>query len=605
MATHFFNSLRRMNPAIAGTLTLAGLLTSMAFATDLPPAVVNYAKAKDPNVKIRFDGLMVFSNGESYVPVIPQDPSLAKDPQHVILATPDKAVYPDLVEFDNHFFLLRLIQTASGRMTFPKLEDYPIQLKEGLLPQDFVLPNNLYIPVELKVILGALPYNPNYTVTKIPVPQTPFPGKIPPKLSNAAQRTLYLFNLNEQKLVTVNSGTGEKIADVPLECMPSGLTLSEDGKLLFAPCLAANEMAVLDTASGLIKTRIPVGQRPQAALVVPGRNQVLVSHRFSDFLSVIKTDELLPGDKITLPGNAGAMAVVPAAEGPSRSVIVANAVKPEVYLVNLEGFTVDKTIPTLPNISAAWVSPGHEGAMAGELWVASRSNKQVQVIDLADNKVLKTFDVGDKPVEFGVFENRLYVVSAGSDRIDIIDWKTKAQFPSINLTSGSFPAGMSMAPLEKRAYVVAAGNENLFVINLEDNTLETSVPVAFRAGAITLADLLPLRSLPKKPAGAPGGTVKLTPPPNTTKEAVQETNLDGSGGPDGDTAPVTVEDLKPSDLTAEKTTLPGSVPNTVESVQSVDKPAKKGLFGKFKINQSTRDKNPANQPTLLDDRVAQ
>src|SRR5690242_19189148 len=119
-----------------GVLTMAVSALPIAGATDLPAGVLSYLRQKDPKVKVRFDGLVLFSNGQSYVPVIPQDPSLNADSQQVIATLPEKDPYPDLIQFDNNFFLMRLVQTSSGRLTFPKMSEYPLQLKEGLLPQD-------------------------------------------------------------------------------------------------------------------------------------------------------------------------------------------------------------------------------------------------------------------------------------------------------------------------------------------------------------------------------------------------------------------------------------------------------------------------------------
>ncbi len=473
-------------------LSLSSLLALTAGATELPAGVISYLRQKDPQVKVRFDGLVLFSNGETYVPIIPQDPALNPEPQQVVLSLPDKASYPDLVEFDNHFFLLRLIETSSGRLTFPKLAEYPLQLKEGLLPQDFVLPNNLFIPVELKVILGALPYNPVYSPVNAPV-LTPAaltlsqakPTEalaVPVKTVPSVPRVSYIFDLGEQKVFSIDALSGRKTGDVSMACVPSSLQVSGDGKLLFAPCLSTNELVVVDTGSNLVKTRIPVGQRPDSALYVEKTNEVVVSNRFSPYLSIIKEDELLSGEKISLPGNGATMAAVPG--DMAGRIAVADVAKAQIYIVNTDARSVEKTLKALPNVSAMWFDRLTDGRL--RLWAASRSKHQVQAIDVATGAVVKTFEVGDKPVGLAAYGNKMFVVSAGSARLDVIDRGAMTLLDPVTLPDESFPSGIVSLPSEKKAFVTTAGTSNLIVLNMEAGMLETTLSVEFRASMMSM-----------------------------------------------------------------------------------------------------------------------
>lgn len=471
------------------SLAFAGLaLTCSAWATDLPSGVLNYVRQKDPQVKVRFDGMILFSNGETYVPVIPQDASLNPESQQVVMTAPTNAQYPDLIEFDNHLFLLRLIQTSSGRLTFPKMAEYPIQLKEGLLPQDFVMPPNLYMPVELKVLLGALPYNPTHDPKEQPAP--------PPHLEGlAGNRLAYVFDLNTQRMTAIDPIFGHKQNEVALDCIPSALQLSPDNKLLFAACLSTDELIVIDTSSNLVKTRVPVGQRPDKILYLDGLNAVVVSNRYSPFLSIVNTQELLTAEKLNLVTSpptttsttpaptskiaAGALAKVP---GDPVHLVVADAFKPQVYWVNLNTRMVEKTLKAVPDISAIKVTLGEQGQ--ADIWVASRTQNKVAKLNLTQDKPLLTLDVGTKPVEMALYANRLFVLSAGAAKVDVIDWTKGTLLEPIALTPDSFPSAMAAVPSEHKAYITMAGNSEMAVIDLESAQLESSMPVDFRANII-------------------------------------------------------------------------------------------------------------------------
>ncbi len=512
--TLFAKSLPLMTMALLTSGSLS--LFSSAWATDLPTGVLNYLRQKDPGVQVRFDGLVRFSNGERYVPVIPQDPGPNADPKQVIAITPEKSPFPDLIEFDNHFFLIRLIQTVSGRLTFAKLDNYPIQLKEGLLPQDFVLPENLFIPVELKVILGALPYNPAYTPSKPATATTttkPASGKTPakgsiataanPSKTPAAPATLslednnlidhrgrvaYVFDIPEQKLFSIDPASGRKQSDVGLDCAPAALQVSPDGKLLFAPCLSSNELVVMDTEANLVKNRLKVGERPDALLYLPTNKQVWISNRFSPYLSVINVVNLLPSERIELPGNGGALALFPTntqntGKGKNpEEVAVADATQPTIYILNQETRQVARTVNGLPDISAITVLD--HGDNHREVWVASRTESRVMALDALTGAVLGKFDVGRKPVAITAYANKLYILCAGDAQINVIDTVRKLALEPIALEENSFPSGLMAFPASARAYISAAGADRLVVLNLKEARIETTIPVDFRASLI-------------------------------------------------------------------------------------------------------------------------
>src|SRR5690606_25318017 len=153
------------------------------------------------------------------------------------------------------------------------------------------------------------------------------------------------------------------------------------------------ELVVVDTGANLVKTRVPVGQRPDAVVHVEALRQVAVSNRYSRHLSLVDVDELLNAEKIPLPGNCGAMTLAP--DG-SNHLLVADTSKPQVYVVDLKNRVVVRTLQALPDISAIRMTLDSRGR--GLLWVASRSKHQVAVLDVDRNILLKTLDVGSKPV---------------------------------------------------------------------------------------------------------------------------------------------------------------------------------------------------------------
>lgn len=67
----------------------------------------------------------------------------------------------------------------------------------------------------------------------------------------------------------IDSRTGEILATVPMAGTPHGLALTPDGKELWVAEMAANAVAVVDTAQRKVVVTLPVGNRPHLILIRP------------------------------------------------------------------------------------------------------------------------------------------------------------------------------------------------------------------------------------------------------------------------------------------------------------------------------------------------
>ncbi len=492
------------------SLSILGLsaLTFEATATDLPVGLIQYLKKKDWDVRVRFDGLITFPNGMVYLPVLSQDPNLSREPREVVRIYPENAKgkarkYPDYIQFDNNLFLVRLVKTSRGQLTTAPINEYPIELKEGMLPQDLVLPKNLYIPAQLKVILGDLPYNPTYVEPTAQTNQISVGEALPVLQESTATATvqkpqngiLYVANLADQSVLAIDPNKGSKRELINFSCVPSGMAHSNDGELLYITCLTSNELVVVDVASNLVKTRIPVGQKPNHVLPVEDKRLVVVSNRFSEFLSLVGSLDLFPGGKIDIerknkegkkePGRGGVMAY----SKTLQKLIVADAVDSTLYVVDLDDRKVTDTLPGVENMSALWIddsAKNEDGKPAPQLWLSSRSDNKVAVVDLKSGDLLHVLEVGGKPVDFAVLDgNTLVVVSAKDDVLEVIDIERRTLEASITLDVGAFPSGVAATDGGQYAFVTTAGNEKVYRVDVKNRVIDQTLPVTIRGTAIT------------------------------------------------------------------------------------------------------------------------
>ncbi|MBY0450512.1 MAG: hypothetical protein K2X01_07815 [Cyanobacteria bacterium] len=516
---------------ILSVLVLAWcLLMPGLSATDLPQAVLQYVQTKDGKAQIRFDGLITFSNGETYLPVIPQDTTQAP-PSQVVSVDPLKSEYPDIIEFDHHYFLIRLVQSAAGKLTIAYRETYPIALKEGILPQDLLLPPNLFIPIELKILLGDLPYNPRQTNPDQANPEkgkptstslkpqaanTPDPIdfgdpkpvgiasliQAPPNVLFATpwatpRQRAYLTNINKQTLVVFDIERERKRDEIPLRCVPSSLATAHDGSKLFVSCLSNDEVVVIDTQTNAIKTRLAVGSKPTKMLSLTGNGVLLVTNRYSDNVFWVDTDHLTVGAPVKLPenGRGGLMAPSSVEQG---LVYVTDDSLAKVYLLPLKSQQITRTIDGLPNAIAITEYQPTPDAPA-EMWLVSQSKHQVGVFDVLSGQVIQLIDVGKKPVSAIRIRDQLFVLSATQDQLDVIDMKQRQLIKTIALENGCFPTEMTVSYSgngQDKLWITTAGNDSLIVVDVATLQVQKTLSVEIHSNGIALigGEQVPLAS---------------------------------------------------------------------------------------------------------------
>ena len=139
-------------------LSVAAALTSSAYATQLPQDLKDFVNKSFPKTDFRFDGVVILPDNTVYLPLIPAKFDKEGDitVKSTVPAGRTFAQKPDAVIFSNDFVLLKLITESNGSKTLVKLDNPPVEMRTGLLPQDMLVPRNLSVPENLKNIIGNL-----------------------------------------------------------------------------------------------------------------------------------------------------------------------------------------------------------------------------------------------------------------------------------------------------------------------------------------------------------------------------------------------------------------------------------------------------------------
>ncbi|MEB3244601.1 MAG: YncE family protein [Vampirovibrionales bacterium] len=499
------------------SLLLASLLLlapASAYATELPRGLISYLAGVDPKVSVRFDGMITFSNGERYIPVLPAPDALTAevdtaprplrlDPANAM--TPLKPPFPDIIAFDNNAFLLRLVPKPGGKLSLPERESYPIALKSGLLPQDLILPAGLNIPAELKVTLGTLEPPP---LADAPAPLNSGNAPASPMAFSLAslmpRRQLFLTDLNTQSLEALQPETGQLAWQLPLGCLPSGLAAPPDASMVFVSCLNTDEVLVVDPAAQLIKARVPVGARPDAMLWLPGTfalksaltvapqpaavdeltGEPIVARKPDSVLGWLKRLFVTPRPKLPSANTANAAntAQTPAADA-NPQLIVSNRHSAQLSVIDAvtlaplanvplpkgQGSSILTWVPDLKKVFVADHSLGKIYELSLETWRISRILPGLQSMS-----AVLWRNTPDEP------EGVLWVSSRASHEVQAVSVATGKVLQT--LAVGQKPTDMAFGA-DGKLYVLASQAGLVDVIDaasLPNASLQA--PIAFEAG---------------------------------------------------------------------------------------------------------------------------
>jgi hypothetical protein len=408
----------------------------------LPQAALMYLKSLDPGVVVREDCLAVLSGKRSYIPVLPQSHEHETPPARVMQQFPTKTASPDWVQFDKGFYLLRLIETDTGKITLPRNENLPAEIKTGLLPQNFIVPKGFSIPGELRVIVGNLPYTtptaqestastgtshspaktgPNVPTAKPTTPSntpvsstastSPVKGNATPSSSSVSGSTTPPGNSGldavTEQLTEANTITDPILITASLKnstltawdavgwkpkwrytlpCLSTQAVATPTGEYLYAACLGSPKIEVLDIRGRQRRLELELKHAAQQLQLHSPTNTILALHRNVNQITFIDGQTHLIRGQLTLPIPVQRLTVHPAfslaygisADG-HRVVELDLSTRKLTRQFNL-GEEKPKVLPAPALRDVMWMDKTH--GRIGILWLASTKNTELVGVDV-------------------------------------------------------------------------------------------------------------------------------------------------------------------------------------------------------------------------------
>lgn len=218
-------------------------------------------------------------------------------------------------------------------------------------------------------------------------------GSDPEQFAVGRDGMLYISNEDASGVSFVDPVKGEVLHTIPTGEEPEGVTLSPDGKLVYATSEEAGTVTVIDIATAKAVKTIHVGRRPRNVSFLPDGSRAFVSNENDATLSVIDTSAM------------EATHAIPLGEG----------LKPMGQAMARDG---------------------------SRLYVSTGRGKQVVILEPATERILAAFEVGQRPwgIALSPDEKLLFTANGPSNDVSIVDVATRAVIKKIKV--GERPWGV-------------------------------------------------------------------------------------------------------------------------------------------------------------------
>ena len=457
------------------TTILTLLLTSInaAFAQQVPQNVQDFVKNFFTDTYFRYDGAVILPDNTVYLPVIPAKFDINVENLEIketIPANKDFSKLPDAVIFNNDFVLLKVLKDKNDTPTLLNQTNYPTEIKSGIFPQDLLLPRRLEVPEGLRNVLGSLEsYSPEIDDFKINTNAgTDYTKKYfnHPSLKNSV---FYLTSPISKNIKVISSNNKKGYYYYQQKNSPNKMAIYDDRYLLVSS-YSKRALSVISIYDDVVIKEIPLKTTPDEILV--NGNKAYVTSSEGHCIYIIDLLNMTPTQQILINGMCEKLII---SEDGTKLFYYDKQTK-TLWGIETDNNYLLKDIGVFPNVSKIAYSEG-------KIYVTSRTKSRIAIIDYAEMNLVGEYDTEEKPVDMYIYNNNLYILSAGLNRIQVLNTETDDFVAEIALpTQDGFPNKFYRIKDEPLLLVTDSAHPVYYILDLNTNSLvltqEIDEPIA-------------------------------------------------------------------------------------------------------------------------------
>jgi DNA-binding beta-propeller fold protein YncE len=461
---------------------------NVAFAAKIPDNLKTLIRKDYPKADFRFDGVLILPDGTIYLPLYP---SLIKKPEFLQIKStnPEKktlAEKPDVVIFNNDFVLLKVLVDAKGRKTVTNMQTPPMEVKTGLLPQDMLVPSGLIIPDNIKGIIGNLqiltaqdaglrvktePFLQNKVVT----------SKVSKNLVSSVpqlqNKLLYIATCYSKNIQVVNGEARLPEYALSQKTIPIDIEVVGDDKLMLVTTFSKTFVDVISLADERVIKQIDLTTQAEEIVVDRLTNKAYVSSSADSSIYIIDLTTMTLKQKIKVKGMCEKLSL----SQDGKKLFYFDRKTNDVWSLELDNNFVIKNMGKFPNVSKIALAQN-------KIYVTSRTKNRLAVVDYATMGLLKEMEVEAKPIDILSYKNKLYILSAQNNAVQVLDTTTDEITDTIYLNTAGFSTKIYQIKNTNIALITDTKAGKYSVLDLDKKVVIKTNPLEIPVSVIVVAN---------------------------------------------------------------------------------------------------------------------
>jgi YVTN family beta-propeller protein len=286
----------------------------------------------------------------------------------------------------------------------------------------------------------------------------------------------------------LDAATRTAIATVPTGEGPHEVVASPDGRIAVVSNygngqVIGSSLTVIDLATHAVRATISLGEyrRPHGMAFLPDPRFLAVTSERNQAVVIVDLDSAKVAGAIPTTQQGSHMLAV---RKDGRVGYTANVGSGSITEIDLAARATGRVLPVATNTEGIGVTP--DGA---EVWVASRDQNKVFVVNTRAWKVTDTLDAQGLPYRVGVTPNGkiALVTNPSANIVRLFDVAAKKELAAIAMPAGSQPVGIAVSADGATAYISCQGNNTVQIIDVARRQLVGSMPAGAKPDGIAVA----------------------------------------------------------------------------------------------------------------------
>ena len=454
-------------------------------AAKVPENVQKTITQSFPKADFRFDGMIVLPDGTMYLPLFP---AKIINPEKLTVkqtypSGKTMAAKPYIVIFNNDFALLKVMTDSHGNKTIYKLANPPMELRNGLLPQDLLVPKGLVIPDNMKSIVGNLEIktinDPGIRVESSKPVVTALSGTTLKTLSQIPQlrgKSFYVSSPYSKNIQVLNLGA--KTPEYSLAQVNVPITMKAfNDRFLLVTAYEKPSVDVISLADDQIIKQIYTKTQPDEIVIDNAKKIAYVSSSTDSSIYMVNLETMTLFKQIKITGMCEKLTL---SEDGTKLFYYDKKTR-DIWAIELDNNYLLKEIGKFPNVSKILYTNG-------KIYITSRTKNRIAIIDYDTVGLIVEMEICEKPIDMLEFHNRIYVLGAGDNSVEVIDTKTDSVTDTIYLNTNGFSTKISWIEGTNIALITDTKASLYTVFDLGTNKVIKTIPIDIPANSIVVTN---------------------------------------------------------------------------------------------------------------------